>query len=148
LKVKNILAEANWWFLEKLDFKEAHLMVEVTEGIVASLPQDVSIDDAGTIEGARAIEVTEGSKRVRIEFSNVLAYQVTDESYANPASDKMEEVAGRNLCQHTGSEYLNYVQRNSLIKDLIDDPVRHYRLNLADDIIDVITTAEPSVDLI
>lgn len=123
-------------------------MVEVTEGIVASLPQDVSIDDAGTIEGARAIEVTEGSKRVRIEFSNVLAYQVTDESYANPASDKMEEVAGRNLCQHTGSEYLNYVQRNSLIKDLIDDPVRHYRLNLADDIIDVITTAEPSVDLI
>ena len=123
-------------------------MVEVTEGIVASVPQDVSIDDAGTIEGARPIEVTERSQHVRIEFSNVLAYQVTDESYANPASGKMEEVAGRNLCQHTGSEYLNYVQRNSLIKDLIDDPVRHYRLNLADDIIDVITTAEPSVDLI
>ena len=123
-------------------------MVEVTEGIVASVPQDVSIDDAGTIEGARPIEVTERSQHVRIELSNVLAYQVTDESYANPASGEMEEVAGRNLCQHTGSEYLNYVQRNSLIKDLIDDPVRHYSLNLADDIIDVITTAEPSVDLI
>ena len=60
----------------------------------------------------------------------------------------MEEVAGRILCQHTGSEYLEYVQQNSLIKHLVEDPVHHYRLNLADDIIDVITTAKPSVDLI
>jgi|TARA_B110000438_G_C15389759_1_gene468495 hypothetical protein len=146
--VKNILAEADWWFLEKLDFKEAHLMLEVTEGIVASVSQDVSIDDTGTIEGARPIEVTDRSRRIRIEFSNVLTYQVTDESYAKPASGKMEEVAGRILCQHTGSEYLEYVQQNSLIKHLVDDPVQHYSLNLADDIIDVITTANPSVDLI
>ena len=56
---------------------------------------------------------------------------------------KMKELAGRILCQHTGSEYVEYVQQNSLIKHLIDDPVHHYRLNLADDIIDVITTTEP-----
>jgi len=146
--VKNILAEADWWFLDKLDFKGAHLMLEVTEGIVASVSQDVSIDDTGTIEGARPIEVTDRSRRVRIEFSNVLTYQVTDESYAEPASGKIDEVAGRILCQHTGSEYLEYVQQNSLIKHLVDDPVQHYSLNLADDIIDVITTANPSVDLI
>ena len=123
-------------------------MLEVTEGIVASASQDVSIDDIGTIEGTRPIEVTDRSRRIRIEFSNVLTYQVTDESYAQPASGKIEEVAGRILCQHTGSEYLEYVQQNSLIKHLIDDPVQHYSLNLADDIIDVITTANPSVDLI
>jgi hypothetical protein len=40
------------------------------------------------------------------------------------------------------------VQQNSLIKHLVDDPVQHYSLNLADDIIDVITTTNPSVDLI
>ena len=146
--MKNILAEADWWFLDKLDFKGAHLMLEVTEGIVASASQDVSIDDIGTIEGTRPIEVTDRSRRIRIEFSNVLTYQVTDESYAQPASGKIEEVAGRILCQHTGSEYLEYVQQNSLIKHLVDDPVQHYSLNLADDIIDVITTANPSVDLI
>ena len=123
-------------------------MLEVTEGIVASASQDVSIDDIGTIEGTRPIEVTDRSRRIRIEFSNVLTYQVTDESYAQPASGEMEEVAGRILCQHTGSEYLEYVQQNSLIKHLVDDPVQHYSLNLADDIIDVITTANPSVDLI
>ena len=146
--MKNILAEADWWFLDKLDFKGAHLMLEVTEGIAASVSQDVSIDDIGTIEGTRPIEVTDRSRRIRIEFSNVLTYQVTDESYAQPASGKIEEVAGRILCQHTGSEYLEYVQQNSLIKHLVDDPVQHYSLNLADDIIDVITTANPSVDLI
>ena len=123
-------------------------MLEVTEGIVASASQDVSIDDIGTIEGTRPIEVTDRSRRIRIEFSNVLTYQVTDESYAQPASGKIEEVAGRILCQHTGSEYLEYVQQNSLIKHLVDDPLQHYSLNLADDIIDVITTANPSVDLI
>ena len=123
-------------------------MLEVTEGIVASASQDVSIDDIGTIEGTRPIEVTDRSRRIRIEFSNVLTYQVTDESYAQPASGKIEEVAGRILCEHTGSEYLEYVQQNSLIKHLVDDPVQHYSLNLADDIIDVITTANPSVDLI
>ncbi|MDC0218483.1 hypothetical protein OAL58_00665 [Verrucomicrobia bacterium] len=146
--MKNILAEADWWFLDKLDFKGAHLMLEVTEGIVASASQDVSIDDIGTIEGTRPIEVTDRSRRIRIEFSNVLTYQVTDESYAQPASGKIEEVAGRILCEHTGSEYLEYVQQNSLIKHLVDDPLQHYSLNLADDIIDVISTANPSVDLI
>ena len=123
-------------------------MLEVTEGIVASVSQDVSIDDIGTTEGTRPIEVTDRSRRIRIEFSNVLTYQVTDESYAQPASGKIEEVAGRILCEHTGSEYLEYVQQNSLIKHLVDDPLQHYSLNLADDIIDVISTANPSVDLI
>ena len=123
-------------------------MIEVAEGIVSSVPEDVSIDDAGTVGGARPIEVTGKSRRVRVQFSNVLAYQVTDESYAVPASGKIEEVGGQILCRHTGSEYLDYVQQNSLIKHLVDDPVHHYRLNLADDIIDVITTAKPSVGLI
>ena len=77
--MKSILAEAKCWFLERLDYEGARLLIEVTEGIVASVPQDVSIDDVGTIGGARSIEVTNQSRRVRVQFSNVLAYQVTDE---------------------------------------------------------------------
>ena len=126
----------------------ALLVVEVFEGIEASVSEDVSIDGAGTIPDARPIEVTDRSRRVRIEFPNVLVYQVIDESYAEPTSGEMGEIAGQILCQHTGSEYLEHVQQNSLIKHLVDDPVHHYRLNLADDIIDVITTAKPSVGLI
>jgi len=146
--VKSILAEAEWWFLERLDYKGALLVVEVTEGIVSSIPEDVSIDDAGTIDGAHPIEVTDQSRRVRVEFANVLAYQVTDESYAVPVSEKTEVVDGQILCRHTSSEYLEHVRKNSLIKHLVDDPVHHYSLNLADDIIDVITSSNPRLDII
>ena len=146
--MKSILAEAEWWFLERLDYKGALLVVEVTEGIVSSIPEDVSIDDAGTIDGARPIEVTDQSRRVRVEFANVLAYQVTDESYAVWASEKTEAVDGQILCRHTSSEYLEHVRKNSLIKHLVDDPVHHYSLNLADDIIDVITSSNPRLDII
>jgi len=145
--MKSILAEAEWWFLERLNYGGALLVVEVAEGIMSSVPEDVSIEDAGTIADARPIEVTDQSRRVRVEFANVLAYLVTDESYAVWASEKTEVVDGQILCRHTSSEYLEYVRKNSLIKHLVDDPVHHYSLNLADDIIEVITTAKPSVDL-
>ncbi len=145
--MKSILDEAEWWFLERLDYAGALLVVEVAEGITSSVPEDVSIDDAGTIRGARPIEVTDQSRRLRIRFSNVLAYQVTGESYAVPASGKIEEIGGQILCRHTGSEYLEHVQQNSLIKHLVDEPVHHYSFNLADDIIEVIATAEPAIEL-
>ena len=143
--MKSILAEAKYWFLARLDYEGAHLLIEVTEGIVASFSQDVSIDDVGTIGGAHPIEITNQSRRVRVQFSNVLAYQVTDESYENGDPGQVE---GQILCRHSGSAYQQYVIQNSLIKDLVDDPVQHYSLNLADDIIQVITTTEPSIDLI
>ena len=143
--MKSILAEAKCWFLERLDYEGARLLIEVTEGIVASVPQDVSIDDVGTIGGARSIEVTNQSRRVRVQFSNVLAYQVTDESYDNADPGQVD---GQILCKHTGSAYLQYVLKNTLIEDLVDDPAQHYSLNLADDIIEVITTTEPSIGLI
>jgi len=146
--MNNILAQSEWWFLERLDYVGALLAVEVIEGRVSSISEDVSIDGTGMIPDARPIQITDQSRRVRVEFSNVLAYQIIDESYANPASGKIEKVGGQILCQHTGSEYLEYVQQNSLIKHLVDDPVHHYRLNLADDIIDIINTAKPSVNLI
>ena len=143
--MKSILAGAKCWFLERLDYEGARLLIEVTEGIVASVPQDVSIDDVGTIGGARSIEVANQSRRVRVQFSNVLAYQVTDESYDNADPGQVD---GQILCKHTGSAYLQYVLKNTLIEDLVDDPAQHYSLNLADDIIEVITTTEPSIGLI
>ena len=57
-------------------------------------------------------------------------------------------MAGPVLCQQTGSDYIEHLKQISLVNDLIDDPIHHYALNLADDIIDVISTTEPSVNLI
>ena len=144
--MKSILDESKFWFLDQLNYASAQLLIEVTEGIVSSSPQDVSIDDLGTIKDARPIEITNQSRRVRIKFPNVLAYQVTDESYWSSKTD--EEVARTILCKHRKSAYLKYVMKNSIIKECVDDPVRHYSLSLADDIMEVITTTEPSIVLI
>jgi len=145
---KNILAQSEWWFLERLDYVGARVVVELVQGVVSSVSENVSIDGAGTVPNARPIEVTDNSRRVRVKFLNVLAYQVTDESYGSAETGENEEVDGRILNRHRGSAYLQYVLQSTLVKHLVDNPVQHYSLNLADDIIDVITTTGPTVELI
>ena len=146
--MESMLAQSEWWFLERLNYVGALLVVEVVEGREASVSKNVSIDGAGTVPDARPIEVTDQNRRVRIQFSNVLVYQVTDESYGASDLGKTKEIDGKTLCHHNESAYLQYVLQNTLIEHLVDDPAQHYSLNLADDIIEVITTTEPSIDLI
>ena len=144
--MQSILAESNYWFLGNLNYLDALLSLEITEGIVSSSIKDIKIDDLETFEDCSPIEITDQSRRVQIKFSNVLAYQVTDESYW--ASENQDVITKNILCMHNNSEYLKYVMKNSIIKECIDNPVKHYSLTLADDIIDVITISEPSFELI
>ena len=146
--MSDLLAGAQWWFLQRLEYKEALLKVEIAEGITSSSAKDVEISNGLSVKRASPIEITEKSKHVRIKFSHVLAHQVTDESYWAAKAGGTTEIDGLILCQHIDSAYLEYVSKNSLIDDLVDDPLCHYSLNLADDIIDVVTTAKPSIELI
>jgi len=144
--MQSLLAESNYWFLSNLNYVDALLNLEIAEGIVSSSNKDIKIDDLGTIEDCSPIEITDQSRRVQIKFSNVLAYQVTDESYW--ASENQDVITKNILCMHNNSEYLQYVIENSIIKECVGNPVKHYSLTLADDIIDVITTSEPLLKLI
>jgi hypothetical protein len=146
--MSDLLAGSEWWFLERFHYEGALLEVDIAEGIISAVSADVSLDKGLSIKGASPIEITEKSKHVRIQFPHVLAHQITDESYCAPETGSTKEIGGRILCQHTDSAYLEYVIKNSLIDDLVDDSVCHYSLNLADDIIDVITTSNPSIELI
>ena len=130
--MKNILAQSKWWFLERLDYVGALLVVEVVEGREASVSKNVSIDAAGMVPDARPIEVTDQSRRVRIQFSNVLVYQVTDESYGASDLGKTEEIDGKTLCQHNESAYLRYVLQSTLIEHLVDDRIRLVEQSQAD----------------
>ena len=99
--LQKILKNSEWWFLERLDYLGASLIVEMVEGCVSSVSEDVTIDGAVIIPDARAVEVTEQSKRVRIEFSKVLAYQVIDESYyLSQSANKLEELKNTNCKFH------------------------------------------------
>ena len=138
----SLLAGAEWWFLGRLEYEGELLTIDVTEGIVADDPQNVTIEGAGSVSGASAIEITPQSRHVRIEFGGVLAYQVTDESYA---AAEYGATQGGVLAHHDNSAYLQHVLEQSLIPDLVDDTVHHYSLVLADDIIDIITTNPPKL---
>ncbi len=143
--MQSLLAQSNYWFLGNLNYVDALLSIDITEGIVSSSNKDITIDDLGTIEDCSPIEITDQSRRVQIKFSRVLAYQLTDESYwAIENYDGIKNI----LCMHNNSEYLEYVLKNSIIKECVENPVKHYSLTLADDIIDVITTSEPSLRLV
>lgn len=146
--MSDLFAGSEWWFLERLQYEGALLEVDIAEGIISDVSEDVPLDKGLSIEGASPIEITEKSKHVRVRFPHVLAHQITDESYWAAEAGDAKEIDGLILCQHTDSAYLEYVAKNSLIDDLVDAPLYHYSLNLADDIIDVITTAKPSIELI
>lgn len=140
-----VLDEADWWFLENLQFEGAHLIVNVAEGITAAQPENFKVGGVEAISDCYPIEITGGSRHVRVEFTRVLAYQVTDESYA---ASEYGETQGGVLSRHTGSAYFKHMLDQSLIPDLVDDAVHHYSLSLADDILDVITTHVPRVTLL
>ena len=146
--MSDLLAGSEWWFLERLHYEGALLEVDIAEGIISAVSEDVSLDKGLYIKGASPIEITEKSRHVLVRFSHVLAHQITVESYCAAEQGQINQLGGRVLCQHADSAYLEYVIKNSLISDLVDDPVSHYSLNLADDIIDVITTNKPSVKLV
>ena len=144
--MQSLLSESNYWFLGNLNYIDALLSLEITEGIVSSSNKNIKIDDLGTIEDFSPIEITDKSRRVQIKFSNVLAYQVTDESYW--ASEYQDGITKNILCVHNNSKYLQYIMKNSIIKECVDNPVKHYSLILADDIIDIIATSDPSLEFI
>ena len=140
-----ILEESDYWFLESFKLEGDQITIKINEGIVSSKSQDIKINGAEKVEDCFPIEVNDKSRKVNIKFFKVLTHQVVDESYAIPENGKID---GKVLCLHHGSAYLKYVTDNSLVSQLIDDSILHYSVNLGDDIIHVITTRQPEVNLI
>ena len=138
----DIFENSDCWFLESFKINGNQLTIGIAEGIISSAKEDVRIDKNTKIDGCSPIVVNEESRKFEIRFFNVLSHQLTDESYAAPESGQIE---GKVLCLHKDSSYLKHVLENSLISHLIEGSVFHYSLNLADDIIDIITTEKPEM---
>ena len=136
-----IFEQSDYWFLESFKLEGNQITVIINEGIVSSRSEDVGITGSKKVKDCFPIEVNDKSKKVNITFYHVLAHQVIDESYSVPEDGKI-------LCLHQKSAYLKYLIDNSLVSQLIDDVILHYSLNLGDDIIHVITTAQPEINLI
>ena len=137
-----IFEQSDYWFLKSFKIDGNQLTIDIAEGIISANTKDVRIDKDFEIKDCAPIEVNEKSRTISIIFHKVLAHQLTDESYSAPEGGETE---GNVLCLHKESSYLKYVKDNSLVSQLIDEPVFHYSISLADDIIDIITTEKPEL---
>tara|TARA_Y100000589_G_C26789073_1_gene480979 strand:- start:50 stop:487 length:438 start_codon:yes stop_codon:yes gene_type:complete len=141
--MKNQWNTSDYWFLDDLRYAGAALRVELSQGMISPIPQDVAIDPGVAVHDAREISITPESPRLRIHFSNVLAYQVTDESigFAEPQEGRQKTF----LSEHTTSSYLTYVMKHTILQETIDQDPVHFSLALADDVIDVIAAHPPNI---
>ena len=137
-----IFEQSEYWFLKSFKIEGNQLTIDIAEGIISANTKDVRIDNNFGIQDCSPIEVNEKSRTISVIFHKVLAHQLTDESYSAPEGGETE---GNVLCLHKESSYLKYVKDNSLVYQLINEPVFHYSISLADDIIDVITTEKPEL---
>lgn len=144
-KITSVFDHSDYWFLDSFKLEGDHITVVLKEGITSKNSENVKITGSEKIEDCYPIEVTENSKKVNIKFIKVLAHQVVDESFAIPEEGKVD---GKVLCLHHESAYLKYLIDNSLVSQLIDDPILHYSLSLTDDVIDIITTQHPEVNIL
>jgi hypothetical protein len=144
-KMTDVFDHSDYWFLDSFKLEGNHISIIINEGITSTISENVKITSSKKIEDCYPIQVTEKSKKVNIKFLKVLAHQIVDESFAVQEEGKID---GNVLCLHHGSAYLQYLIDNSLVSQLIDEPVLHYSLSLADDVINVITTQHPEVNIL
>ncbi len=144
--MKTILDSGHSWFLEQLKYDDSdRLEIIIVEGIRAKHPSKIEIAGTDLGEGY-SIDVTGDSRYFLLVFENVLAYQVTYESYTY--GDEYEIKSKGVLGKYKRSRYLDYIREWTLIDKIIEDDYSHFGLFLEDHIIDVIVLQDPIIEKI
>lgn len=109
--------------------------------------EETTIEISGSeLSGLQSIEVTDKSCVYEVTFENYISYSVLNESYCRV--DDYEEYEGRLICVYKKSHYLNYLSKASLATSQYPGPFRHYGFNCLNHIVHVVSTDEPSINLI
>lgn len=140
--MESILDTGHNWRLERLAYRDA-LEIYIVEGIKSVKPQKIQIAGVDLGEGY-STEVTETSRHFLVVFEDVVAYQVTNESYTT--GDEYEVRTKGVLSKYERSRYLDFIRSQTLIDSLRPNAYTHFSLNLQDDAIDVVAEAEPRIE--
>lgn len=140
--MKTILDTGHSWSLERLAYGDA-LEIYIVEGIMSVEPQKIEIAGVNLGEGY-STEVSETSRHFVVVFEDVIACQVSNESYKT--GDEYEVRTSGVLCKYERSHYLDFIRSWTLIDSLRANAYAHFGLVLQDHIIDVVAEAEPRID--
>lgn len=144
--MKTPLDTGRTWFLLILKYAADNrtLLIDIEEGFVADKEESVAIN-GHVMEGLRAIAPTAMSRQFRISFTSYVAWQVVDESYST--FDKTEERDDTGFVQVlTQSKYLDYVESKHGWYSRLQGPAKHYRVWTENEVVDVVTTEEVTIE--
>jgi len=123
--MRTLLDNAKSWFLESLLYGD-QLRVVVVEGIRADTPESLKVGEH-VIQNLHALEPSPRSRRAVVLFSQLVAWQVVDESYTLLDKSEVRDDTSF-LSTLARSAYLQYVEtHHGWFRDMVG-PANHYRL--------------------
>ena len=137
------LLDAHSWLLESLSYAQ-ELRVTIVELFRNDESESVTLGDH-TIQGLYAVAPTPQSRKLTVRFSQIVAWQVVDESYTALDESEQRDDA-RFLHTLTRSAYLTYVRANHGWFTEAAGPAKHYRLWTEDEVVDVVALTAPVVE--
>jgi hypothetical protein len=129
--------------IEELDHNGLRLVVE--EGRPCGEAKPLHVGES-VITGGTRIDVTEESRAFELVWNRYVAYSVLNESYASVDAD--ERYVGTRFRVYSKSHFIEYVSRASFATPEYPGPTQHYEVVCENHIVDVISTATPSVQVL
>ncbi len=146
--MQTVLESGRTWYLGALLYNgcTGELQIDLLEGFRAEEPEDCEVCGVSLGKGYR-LSWTESSRRVRVAFAEVCAYQLIDESYTS--LDEYEQGERHFLSAFTRSRFRDFVcEHHPILPAVKEDEIQHYRLWTEGEVVDVIATKPPEVTVI
>ena len=126
--------------ITELDDNGLRLLLQ--EGTVALETVSVKVGGA-EISGCHRIESTSESRLFEVVWQRYVAYAVRNESFVSP--DEYEISVGSRFRVYSRSSFLDFVRSATFVTDDYPGPIQHIAVTCEDDIVDVVSTKEPTV---
>lgn len=139
-------SKVDTWFFETLDYQHPDILsVKLVEGIKSEESEYILEDTDAPLGPYFPVRVEKSSRCVRIIFSDVLAFQVVEESLASPQAslDDKEQIGPVIKC--TNTDYLRYLELDSNLTETHKGKYSSYFIWTEDQTILVVACSDPEV---
>lgn len=143
-EMAKLLDSCHSLFLEKIGEPQENLLrLLLVEGKRSDEPESMQVGGA-VFEDLHRVQATDESRTFELIWNQYILYAVANESFALPDGEEMED-SGRLLRCYSHSPFLSYVAHTTLATKEYPGPYTHVRVLSGNHIIDVASTATPSL---
>jgi hypothetical protein len=142
-----ILDSAHTWFFESSVYRQDRtLEVRLAEGIKGETA--AMVEESGARLGPFfPVTIQSRSRVVLVQFPQVVAHQIIDESYPTRDPD-ITKGSGRFLLTVENTSFSKFIATSTLVPDLCTEPLLEYMLWSEDQVLSVLSHGVPTVKLL